>query len=85
MASKGKKVIILSQDHAQGCWIATFDDVETLKLFGTLHIPTAFTLKTSPEDVLEKIQKLNPDRLVVLNANVKTAQNSQLSTGEKVA
>jgi hypothetical protein len=64
-----QKTITLSPSYDHGCWIATYDDVETLRMFGTLHIPTAFTLRMEGAEVQERIEKLNPDHTVILNTS----------------
>lgn len=47
-------------------WLADFTDDPTVwDLFGTTTIPTAFTLRTSVEDVLAEIRSLNPGATVV--------------------
>lgn len=42
-------------------WICETSDPAAFELFGTSAIPTAFTKHAKAADVLETIQRLNPD------------------------
>ena len=55
--------------RAPSAWMARSigpHSAEIIRLFGTDVLPTAFTPAASPADVLESIQKLNPDKRVYL-------------------
>lgn len=53
-------------------WIAAFmidgsPDKEITALFGTHHLPTAFTADASPATVLREVRSLNPDSVVTIS------------------
>lgn len=47
-------------------WMARHEDPEVQALFKDDWLPTAFLSETSGEDVVECLQKLNPERKVYL-------------------
>jgi len=47
-------------------WLAEMvDDQDVLELFGTSMIPTAYTLEMPLEEVISRVQALNPDCRVI--------------------
>ena len=51
---------------SNGTWFAKSDSALTYSLFGTDTLPTAYTARTSANDVLRNISRLNPDALVIM-------------------
>jgi len=45
----------------KGSWHAIFSSREVREVMGTSIIPTAFTDKMPPEQVIKEISKLNPE------------------------
>ena len=56
----------LTLRRSNGWWCVTDDDPRTRELFGTDTLPTAYTDVARPSEVLEAIQRLNPESTVVL-------------------
>ena len=47
-------------------WMADFEDDQEIKgLFGTTMIPTAYLSGIPVEEVVERVQALNPDCIVI--------------------
>lgn len=58
---------MLYKDFAANAWMARhIDDDQIFEHFGTYDLPTCFTLNANPNEVLNTITKLNPDKLVTL-------------------
>lgn len=48
-------------------WTATFvDDAQVIGIFGTPEIMTSWTAKATPEEVINGLQRLNPDHIIIL-------------------
>lgn len=61
--------ITLHLDTTQNAWMANFhDDPAVIKAFGCTLVPTAFTSRARPQDVLHAIRQLNPTANVQLGA-----------------
>ena len=73
-AKPASQIIILRQDFSQNCWTATFDDRDTMKLFGTSTLPTAFTLQMEAKEVRRRIEELNPECIVAVVENVRSSK-----------
>ena len=84
MVNTGKKIIVLKQDFNQNCWAATFDDVETLKLFGTQTIQTPFTLQVGAQEARKRIENLNPGYTVAVVENLSSTPVKTFHFNEKL-
>lgn len=61
-SQKGDKMKQIKLINSSKGWLARFvDDVEIQRMFGTDTIPTSFTEKASPMDVLQTVKHLNPN------------------------
>ena len=57
---------IIVRRRLQG-WTATFvDDAQVIGIFGTPELMTAFTARATAEEVINALQRLNPDHIIIL-------------------
>jgi hypothetical protein len=67
--------ILLYRNNAG--WMARFvDDPETIRLFGTDTIPTAFTKQAKKSEVVKAIQDLNPGCIIEAYGNEKLGDHN---------
>lgn len=64
----GKMYTMAISRSTGGEWVVKTDDPRVADLFGTDTLPTGFTPRATAEMVLAEIARLNPDRIVRLEA-----------------
>lgn len=63
----------LTLRHTPDGWIARTDDPDVISLMGgTADLPTAYTERAKTMDVLNSIAALNPESLVILDAQTES-------------